>query len=78
MMWTHHLNSTSYSASYTPAGCSTSYSAITVGSGAGFKAIYQLCEANSVTCVGGLSDTVALSGGYLSGGKPQTITLMKI
>jgi FAD/FMN-containing dehydrogenase len=68
MLWTHHLNSTVYKPTFKPAGCSTSYKAMTVGAGAAFKAIYELAEANDVTVVGGLSETVALSGGYLGGG----------
>ncbi|KAJ7671831.1 FAD-binding domain-containing protein [Mycena rosella] len=67
-IWTHHLQTMSYHQNFVPALCRGSHRAITVGAGITFEQVYKFADENDVMFVGGYTETVGVSGGWMMGG----------
>ncbi|KAF8165978.1 FAD-binding domain-containing protein [Crassisporium funariophilum] len=68
-LWTHNLDTLTISKTFVPDGCSSKpTTAITIGAGQQFRAIYDFAKANNVTFVGGADPSVGASGGWVMGG----------
>ncbi|PPQ77163.1 hypothetical protein CVT25_010791 [Psilocybe cyanescens] len=70
-LWTHNLNKLVLNRSFIPDGCDPSdpvMTAITIGAGQQFRAIYDFARDNKVTFVGGADPSVGASGGWVMGG----------
>jgi hypothetical protein len=63
--FTDFRNQMSYEPEFTPEGCDTSYSAVTVGAGVQWGEIYPFAEEHNITLVGGSDKTVGVIGGWL-------------
>lgn len=68
-LWTHHLRPPMvYSESFMPDACSSAVAdVITMGSGMGFREVYDFANAHGRDIVGGAHPTVGLAGGWLTG-----------
>jgi hypothetical protein len=73
---THNLQGISYSTAFTPAGCPASkqYAAMTVGAGVSWQTVYDYAESHGFTAIGGYSQSVGASGGWLLGGGHSILT----
>ncbi|GAA95620.1 uncharacterized protein L969DRAFT_44860 [Mixia osmundae IAM 14324] len=69
MLWMHNLKALTYSDSYVASGCaaSTATSAITMGAGTQFIDAYNFADSHNKVIVGGSSETVGITGGWLAG-----------
>ncbi|KAF9061173.1 hypothetical protein BDP27DRAFT_1406835 [Rhodocollybia butyracea] len=67
-LWTRNLDKISYNASFVPVGGSQPFPAMTIGAGVPWVDAYSFADANNVTIVGGYSETVGASGGWIMGG----------
>ncbi|KAF1987495.1 FAD-binding domain-containing protein [Aulographum hederae CBS 113979] len=68
-LWTHHLQSISYSPFYLPHGCSSdAHSALTIGPGVSLDEAYAFADTRNVTYISGYASTVAAAGGWLLSG----------
>ncbi|KIK56944.1 hypothetical protein GYMLUDRAFT_229963 [Collybiopsis luxurians FD-317 M1] len=67
-LWTRNLEQISYNASFVPDGGNESYPAMTIGAGVPWEDAYIFADSNNVTIIGGYSQTVGASGGWLLGG----------
>ncbi|KIK56952.1 hypothetical protein GYMLUDRAFT_1012473 [Collybiopsis luxurians FD-317 M1] len=67
-LWTRNLEHISYNASFVPDGGNKSYPAMTIGAGVPWEDAYIFADLNNVTIIGGYSQTVGASGGWLLGG----------
>ncbi|KDR75664.1 hypothetical protein GALMADRAFT_226306 [Galerina marginata CBS 339.88] len=68
-LWTHNLKTLVLDKSFVPDGCLIApTTAVTVGAGQQFGAIYDFALANNVTVVSGADPSVGASGGWLMGG----------
>ncbi|PPQ73619.1 hypothetical protein CVT26_010527 [Gymnopilus dilepis] len=70
-LWMRNLDKLVLDQAFIPAGCpdsSAPATAITIGAGQKFRAIYDFAAANNVTVVGGADTTVGMSGGWTMGG----------
>ncbi|KAJ7651149.1 FAD-binding domain-containing protein [Roridomyces roridus] len=69
-LWTHNLDAMTYHPAFTPESCddSGSFRAITVGAGVTFDQVYKFAHDNDVLFIGGYSQSVGVSGGWLMGG----------
>ncbi|KAJ7026042.1 FAD-binding domain-containing protein [Mycena alexandri] len=66
-LWSHNLKSTSFSARFTPHGCSadTTFAAATIGAGVQTADLYAWANTQSITLPGGACSTGGIVGGYL-------------
>ncbi|KAI0646623.1 FAD-binding domain-containing protein [Trametes meyenii] len=67
-LWVTGLKSLSHDAHFRPEGCSTTYDAITVGTGVLTQDVYEFADKVNRTVIGGYHQTIGFSGGYLLGG----------
>lgn len=70
-LWTHNIQDIALSNSFTPDGCKAPVDGkvVTYQAGIGFLKVYQFAEANDITLLGGSSETVGASGGWIQGGE---------
>ncbi|EPQ60158.1 FAD-binding domain-containing protein [Gloeophyllum trabeum ATCC 11539] len=75
-LWTHNLQSISWSKTFVPQGCpkSKQYAAMTTGAGVGWQTAYEYADANNFTVIGGYHQTVGVSGGWVMGGGHSILT----
>lgn len=66
LLWTQYFQDIEFTESFT-VGSQDKGSAVTVGSGAGLRAIYQAAKAVNKMVVGGTAATVSAGGGYTQG-----------
>ncbi|KAJ7023583.1 FAD-binding domain-containing protein [Mycena alexandri] len=68
-LWTRNLQTMSYEPSFVAEGCKgSSHLAITTGAGVTLAQVYQFADQHDSTFIGGYSETVGASGGWLMGG----------
>ncbi|RYP89869.1 hypothetical protein DL770_004021 [Monosporascus sp. CRB-9-2] len=68
-LWVHNLKGLTHHDEFTPEGCRDSVGrAITAGAGEITGDLYAFASAHNSTFVGGYSDTIAASGGWVQGG----------
>ncbi|KAF8967507.1 FAD-binding domain-containing protein [Flammula alnicola] len=68
-LWTRKLDKLVLDRNFVPEGCSSEpTTAITIGAGQNFRAIYDLARDNNVTFVAGADPSVGASGGWVMGG----------
>ncbi|KJA21009.1 hypothetical protein HYPSUDRAFT_188119 [Hypholoma sublateritium FD-334 SS-4] len=68
-LWTQGLKRIKLERQFVPVGClSAPTTAITIGAGQHFSAIYDFARENNVTFVGGADPSVGASGGWVMGG----------
>ncbi|KAJ7758351.1 FAD-binding domain-containing protein [Mycena metata] len=68
-LWTRKLQTMSYEPTFVAEGCKgSSNRAITTGAGVTLAQVYQFADQHNSTFVGGYSETVGASGGWLMGG----------
>ena len=69
-LWTRNLKTLKYDASFIPAGCNTTAinNTVTTGAGVNFDEVYRFSHRHGMTFIGGYSDSVGVSGGWLQAG----------
>ncbi|KAF9477860.1 FAD-binding domain-containing protein [Pholiota conissans] len=68
-LWTRNLDKLVLDKNFVPEGCSSdATTALTIGAGQHFRAIYDFSRANNVTFVAGADPSVGASGGWVMGG----------
>ncbi|KAJ6468927.1 hypothetical protein C8R45DRAFT_435986 [Mycena sanguinolenta] len=67
-LWMHHLKNMTYHPAFSPEGCSSSHSAVTLEAGVQWAEAYEFADAHNITLVGGSDRTVGVVGGWLQGG----------
>ncbi|KDR84449.1 hypothetical protein GALMADRAFT_133744 [Galerina marginata CBS 339.88] len=68
-LWTHNLDKLVLDKSFVPSGCKVKpTTALTIGAGQQFRAIFDFAKANNVTFVAGADPGVGASGGWVMGG----------
>lgn len=75
-IWTHNLQGITRNQKFVPSSCpsATTYDAVIFQAGTGFLELYEFAEANGITVIGGSSETVGASGGWISGGGHSSLS----